>query len=140
MRTVFYILWQCIWGLPQTLLGFAVFLLHVGRPHSFYHGAIVTVWKKRSSASMGLFLFIAENAWSSPKRAERLLVHEYGHTVQSLVLGPLFLPVVGLPSFLWAGLPVCQKLRTRKNISYYTFYPEKWADRWGEKVLGIKVT
>ena len=140
MRTFLYILWQCTWGLPQTLMGFAVFLLNAGRKHSFYHGAVVTVWRKKSSASMGMFLFIAESAYASPERAERLLVHEYGHTVQSLVLGPLFLLIVGLPSFLWAGLPVCQKIRKEKRISYYAVYPEKWADRWGEKVLGIQVT
>ncbi len=53
------------------------------------------------------------------------LMHEYGHTLQSIILGPLFLPVVGLPSLLWAGLPVFRKYREKSAVSYYRFYTER---------------
>lgn len=59
---------------------------------------------------------------------EKSIKHEYGHCIQSRILGPLYLIVIGLPSIMHAWLCRC------KNHSYYDFYPEKWAD----KLAGIK--
>lgn len=42
------------------------------------------------------------------------------------VLGPLYLLIIGLPSFLWASLKRAGLFRGR---DYYSFYTEKWADR-----------
>lgn len=125
MRTFLFRLWQWTWGLPQTLIGAVAYLCTIGCKRERYHGAIVTHWNRYDSLGMGMFLFLG-------KQADRqVLVHEYGHSVQSLILGPLFLPIMGIPSFLWAGLPCCRKLRRRKKISYYTFYPESNANRLG---------
>lgn len=133
MKAVFCIFWQCTWGFLQTLLGFAVFLAHLGKKHTWYHGAVVTEWDNKGSVSLGLFMFV-----SGAEMSERLLIHEYGHAIQSLCLGPLYLPVIGLPSLLWSRLPACSKRRREKQISYYSFFTEKWADRWGERVVGKK--
>ena len=125
MKTVLFRIWQWTWGLPQTLIGAIVFLCTIGCPRECYHGAIVTHWNRYDSLGMGMFLFLG-------KRADRqVLVHEYGHAVQSLILGPLFLPIMGFPSFAWAGLPWCRRLRKEKKISYYAFYPERNANRLG---------
>ena len=55
--------------------------------------------------------------------------HEYGHTLQSKILGPLYLFVIGLPSLIWAGC--FEDYRKENKISYYDFYTEKWADKLG---------
>ena len=65
--------------------------------------------------------------------ARRLLVHEYGHTIQSLILGPLYLPFVGLPSLLWAG---CYRL-FRIRRAYVSVYPENWAEHLGRPSLRL---
>jgi hypothetical protein len=65
-----------------------------------------------------------------------LLVHEYGHCLQSILLGPLFLPVIAIPSILWATLPCFERFRSRKGVSYYELYCEKWANRFGDRVCG----
>ena len=59
-----------------------------------------------------------------------MIMHEYGHTLQSKMLGPLYLIVIGLPSLIWAWLygPV---IPWSKN-GYYVFYTEKWAEKLGE--------
>ena len=67
-----------------------------------------------------------------------LFVHEYGHTVQSLILGPLYLIVIGMPSTLWGFLPNLHKKRKDEQISYFSFFTEGWANRLGEKVTGEK--
>lgn len=138
MRRLLYLLLQCSWGLLQTLAGAAVFLVYRKRPRFRFHGAVVTVWPLCSSLSLGAFIFVTDKpprdrSGQIPDReiSRRMLVHEYGHTVQSLILGPLYLPVVGLPSLLWAQLPACQR-RWRGNLSYFSFLPEKTANSLGE--------
>ena len=127
MKRFFYILCQLTWGIFQTLLGLFVFIVHIGDRHYFYRGAVVTEWKSSSGLSLGMFVFIPKD-----EPTDRLLRHEYGHTVQSLMLGPLFLFIIGIPSFMWASLPAFKRRRREKKINYYSFYPEKWADKLGK--------
>lgn len=129
MKTLLFRLWQWTWGFPQTLLGFILYLMNHDKPHRTYHGCIVTRWGNRGSLGVGMFLFLGCDH-------RQVLVHEFGHAVQSLILGPLFLPVMGIPSFLWCNLKPCQKLRREKRVSYYRFYPESTANRLGSLVTG----
>lgn len=131
---MYYIL-QWTWGIIQNVVGFCVFLANVRRRHFRYNGAVVTVRRSRyGSMGLGMFIFISESAMNGERR-EFTLMHEYGHTVQSIILGPLFLPVIGLPSLLWAGLPVFRKYRERRSISYYRLYTERWANFLGESAV-----
>jgi len=131
MKRLLYVLWQWLWGLPQNLVGFAILLVFLRRPHFRYQGAVVTIWPLRQgSMSMGMFLFLHPN-WTPEQHW--LLAHEYGHTIQSLLLGPAYLLIIGLPSFLWAWLPVFRRLRTRKKLPYSALFTEKWADHNGAR-------
>lgn len=129
MRVLLFRLWQWTWGFPQSFIGWLVYLRNYRRPHEIYRGCIVTRWRLRGSMGMGMFLFLG---CEDP----RVRVHEYGHSVQSLILGPLFLPIMGIPSFLWCNLPVCRNARQKKHISYYRFYPESTANRLGAWASG----
>ena len=127
----FYILLQCTWGLGQTALGFLFFLANIRCPHSFYRGCIETCWRSPySGLSLGLFIFTPQ---AGDEYTSQVRVHEYGHTFQSLMLGPLYLLAVGLPSVIWAGLPALAVLRRERKISYYSVYPEKWASDLGAR-------
>ena len=145
MKTVIYRIIQCTWGVLQTLLGFAVFLGNLKAVHRSYHGAIVTYWDNPSSVSLGMFLFVTQepyfyeklkDSYQKEDLAERLLVHEYGHTIQSLILGPLYLILMGVPSTLWGFMPSMNKMRREKKVSYFSFFTERWANALGEKVTG----
>lgn len=138
---------QCTWGFLQTFLGFIVFLINFKCPHFSYKGAVITKWKNSSSVSLGMFVFVTDkpffaerykNQYTEEELSKRLLVHEYGHTIQSLILGPLYLIVMGVPSSLWAGLPNLVRKRKEQNISYFSFFTEKWANHLGEKVTKEK--
>ena len=135
VKNALYILIQLTWGLPQNIIGaviwLAVNLKEPKRKRFVFHGSPVTVWKLHSSLGIGLFIFVSEYGMR-----EEVLVHEYGHTVQSLILGPFFLPVIGLPSLLWAGMPVFARMRMKKGIKYCSFYPEKWANHEGKRKTG----
>lgn len=135
---VLYTVIQFTWALPQNILAVILLLLlmlkNPKRRIFYYHGAVVTHWKFRSSMGLGMFIFFGHHR-TPGKYSSQVLVHEYGHTIQSVLLGPLFLPVIGLPSLLWAFIPYCGQLRKDKEISYYDFYCEAWANYEGERIL-----
>ena len=134
MKTHFYRICQCTYGILQTFLGFCLFLIYCKENHSSYHGAVVTEWKHGGSISLGMFLFVSvkNREISTAEEYDRLVAHEYGHSIQSLILGPLYLIIIGIPSFLWAAVPAFRKMRRERNISYYSFYTESWANALGK--------
>lgn len=147
MKILLYMIWQCTWGFLQSAMGLLVFILHIRDRHYIYHGAVITEWKSKSSVSLGMFVFVTnepyfyeklKNEYTMEDLSKRLLVHEYGHTIQSLILGPLYLIVMGIPSTLWGFLPSLNNKRKNKRISYFSFFTEKWANYLGEKVVGEK--
>ncbi len=58
-------------------------------------------------------------------------IHEYGHTIQSLLLGPVWAFVIAIPSFIWCNIPRFVKMRKEEGVSYYKLYCEGWANLWG---------
>lgn len=134
----FFYLWQFTWGLPVNLIGFIVWIvLHKGHKTEKFCNAFITyIPGNFGGISLGLFIFMRDNATDDWKHDTR--IHEYGHTIQCLLLGPLYWIVIGLPSAVWCNLPYFRKLRKEKNISYYKLYCEAWANAWGEKWSGYK--
>ncbi len=144
---ILYCLVQFTWGVLQSALGLFNFVLHVRDRHYFYHGAVITEWSNNSSVSLGMFVFITKapffydklkDKYTMEELSQRLLVHEYGHTIQSLILGPLYLIIIGIPSTLWGFLPYCNRKRRENSISYFSFFTERWANELGEQVTGEK--
>lgn len=116
------LLW--IWQLPQNLLGLLLGLALKGRTKAVAHFRGVEyhiVRGFRGGLSLGSYVFLRKGYLEFPMLWE----HEYGHTRQSAILGLLYLPVIGLPSLLWAAL-----YRPEKG-NYYDFYTERWADKLG---------
>lgn len=145
-KALFYLL-QFTWCLPQTLVGLVVFLIcKIQKANTLnYKRAVVSVFpNKQGSVSLGMFIVVHKTPMTDETdkmkfdvydpllkchvgQADVLLRHEYGHTIQSMILGPLFLLVIGLPSILWAGL--FDRYRQKYKVSYFAFYTERWADR-----------
>ena len=117
---------QWTWGLPQTLLGAALYAAHRNDDHFEYRGARATAWDRDTGISLGKYIFVPRSAGESPGRF--LLEHEYGHTLQSLILGPFYLLLVGAPSILWHKLPYFRNKRKRTGRSYYSAPFEKTAN------------
>ena len=122
MKRILYILLQCTWGFPQTLAGAVLFLVFLRSRHFRYREAVATQWPLAGGVSLGLFIFVSH---------ESLCYHEYGHFLQSLLLGPLYLPVVGLPSLVWALL--YKRSRRSRLRAYESVFPENWAETLGSR-------
>lgn len=113
---------------PQNLIGYLAFRTYTQkykRPYYRYREAYVIhvpgLW---GAVSLSRFIFADDYYYKSA-----MIKHEYGHTLQSKLLMPLYLPIVGLPSLFWNRL--FKGYRKRKNKSYYAFYTEAWANRLG---------
>ena len=134
----FFYLDQLTWGLTVNLVGAVVFLICkiAGcRSERFCHAVIVYSNKKNfGGLSLGLFIFM--NAKEDQPWKDDTQIHEYGHTIQCLLLGPLYWLVVALPSAIWCNF--FAGYRKKHNISYYKLYCESWANKWGEKWSGKK--
>ena len=110
-----------VWCFPQTFLGWIVQKVTKAEKHGDHY----RYKNSLGSVSLGKYIFLCEGHWNS----ETTLKHEKGHQVQSYILGPLYLLVIGLPSFLW-----CRYYDTygaNLKMEYYDFYTEKWADKLG---------
>lgn len=139
MRILWYLL-QFTWALPQNLAGALRFLCCLRKKHGLYHGAILTRVRRkrfRGGWTLGCFIFLTEPL--TPEEEHDLLIHEYGHTVQSLILGPFWSLMIGLPSTLWCRLPCFRRLRQRKGLSYSSLYCEGWASALGEKYTNMRM-
>lgn len=140
MRTFKLILFwiiQWTWGLPQNLIGLIFAYKLKRKPKELYKGALVT-WHDENWGGISLGMFLIINGSKSPEWKKETLVHEYGHAIQSLILGPLYLFVIGIPSYIWCNSKKYIELRKNKDISYFDFYPERWANTLGAKYTGLR--
>ena len=135
---------QWTWGIVQNVSGLLLFIVFLKNKHFVFRTSVVTCWKFPYSIGCGMFIFLnAEDTevgsqGANSKMDYDLLVHEYGHCLQSIILGPLFFPVIAIPSVIWASVPFFQRLRKREGLSYYYLYCEKWANKLGDWVCGNK--
>lgn len=142
-RTVTFVLClvvQWTWGIVQNLIGLAYFLAALRNRHFRFRTSIVTQWKIPFSVGCGMFVFVSneneapDGAVIQSKWDYDNLVHEYGHCIQSMLLGPLFVPVIAIPSVIWSSLPFFERFREKRKRSYYWLYCEKWANMLGDKI------
>lgn len=115
-----------IWQFPQNLIALIYREYLNGKgvmlAIEYYKGIIIYYTKDTvGNVSLGDSIFISATASS------RIVKHEWGHTRQSLILGPLYLIVIGIPSVIWASI----HKKIAPNTSYFDFFTEKWADKLG---------
>ena len=119
-----------IWQLPQNILGLIMLLFM--KPYilkEYYKGITYVVSKKMSGGiSLGNYVILS-NSYKDKTRNKKVWDHEYGHTRDSKMFGPLYLIAIGLPSLIWAWM-YGTIIKPTTN-GYYKFYTEKRADRLG---------
>jgi len=120
-----------IWMLPQSIGAFILYAL--------FHNKVRTRYYTKPTKPYFFFVRVYEGDWSwgvslgfwifLPYASARISVkHEQGHSLQSLILGPLYLIVVGLPS---VAMNLISRVSIRFSKNYYGRWPESWADKLG---------
>lgn len=113
-----------IWQLPQNLLGLIVRLFVGGKKTD--DGYYTT--RFNMGVSLGNYIIVKEGA------SQDTIKHEKGHQWQSGWLGPLYLIVIGIPSFLFNIFDRIfhKKWPVDKRMKWYYSLPwEANADRLG---------
>ena len=122
-----------IWQLPQHIVaiiyfGYLVMMCKDLGVDSRYKQATVIPCIMRGAVTLGNYVFVGLNS-----EYRKTVKHELGHTIQSKILGPLYLIVIGIPSITYCGLRRLFPSLRKKN--YYNFYTEKWANYLSEKYI-----
>lgn len=113
-----------LWQLPQNILGELLVLIYRPEGSYDYDGARLHYSSRmHGGISLGKHIIVSYRYRDYNGNTEK---HEWGHTRQSRMLGPLYLVVIGLPSLLWAAW-----WNPGRKAGYFDFYTEKWADRLG---------
>ena len=125
-----------LWELPQNALGLLLLSLRFARGHiaavRFARERVMIEIASDGAVSLGLFVFFTPRDNPYVPVGPENEAHEYGHSVQSRWLGPLYLPVVGVPSIMRVGYAVAYRTITGRRWSgYYDGFPERWADQLG---------
>ena len=122
-----------IWQLPQHIValiyfGYLVMMCKDLGVDSRYKQATVIPCIMRGAVTLGNYVFVGLNS-----EYRKTVKHELGHTIQSKILGPLYLIVIGIPSITYCGLRRLFPSLRKKN--YYDFYTEKTANYLSEKYI-----
>jgi hypothetical protein len=119
-----------VWQFPQHVLAL-VLLWVVRRKLDMVHRYKTSkvFWHRRLGWGISLGQYILLDL----SHDDVTLQHEYGHAVQSKMLGPLYLIIVGIPSFSMNMLSLLFWKLGYKGFAYryYQRWPETWADRLG---------
>jgi hypothetical protein len=123
------------WELPQDVLGA---LLYVSER---IRGRVLRTERESdrfvvettgTAISLGHVVFWSQRSSRWHDLDARNRRHELGHAEQSRLLGPLYLPAVGVPSTARAIYAFAYREATgRKWDGYYRGFPERWADELG---------
>ena len=108
-----------IWQLPQNILGLLFLLIIRGEQKHKLNG-IDFFYSQGFQGGISLGKYIITGS-----KGEVHIRHEFGHCIQSKILGWFYLPIVGICSGLHAWLCKCRR------HSYYDFWTERWADKLG---------
>lgn len=95
---------------------------------SRYKQATVIPCVMKGAITLGNYVFVGLNS-----EYRETVKHELGHTIQSKILGPLYLIIIGIPSITYCSLRRLFPSLRRKN--YYNFYTERWANSLSEKYI-----
>lgn len=116
-----------VWQFPQNLIGWAMWEILFPSSHmtkTLKGVRIMYTYRMKGGVSLGKWVFV-DGRYYGNAYGSKVIKHEYGHTVQSKILGWLYLIVIGLPSIIHAAL--------HKSGDYYHFYTEKWANKLADK-------
>lgn len=124
------VLW--LWQLPQNLLAaLVVFIYKARKVYSGYDNVSlfeIPSGTKWMAVSLGNSIIYNQTYNSAPQLKAMILDHEYGHYKQSLIFGPLYLLIIGIPSLLNVLYVVSNPSKAEE---YYKRWPENWADTLG---------
>ena len=134
---ILYWIWQLTWGalltIPGLLVtGFCILFLH-GKPHKNGYSYIVEIGGDWGGLELGGVALCGGYTTKCPNENwfQHTRRHEYGHNLQNLIWGPLFLFVIWIPSACRYHYQNWRTARGLENKPYDAIWFEGQATKWG---------
>jgi len=125
-----------LWELPQNIAGLLLYIyFRINKiiRKTEIEKLCLFLETRKTGVSLGRFIYWTPqgNRYSHLKNDCKM--HEYGHSLQSIMLGPLYLIVVGIPSVsrVWYSRYFYKKHSVQWK-HYFNAFPENWADKLGK--------
>lgn len=125
-----------IWQLPQHIIAYVIMLVNrksiklmVSKDGIRYY---LVDHLCDCGISLGNYIFLDNDADYSYITVR----HEYGHQKQSLMLGPLYLIVIGLPSVIGNIIYRIKYKYFKKYYDYDSYYKQPW-EAWADRLGGV---
>lgn len=136
-KALFYIL-SFTWGLPFVLVGLLVlafiriFLHKKIFDYKVIAGRICIIWNSTlpGAINLGIVYILDKDSMFSV----RLHKHEIGHSIQNAFLGPLFIPVIGIPSLIRASVWDKYSFKIYKKTGKFPDYDGIWFEGQATKL------
>lgn len=122
-------MFKWLWELPQNLCGMLWREINVDNiitivenGTSVLNGATVYLMRKGGNVTLGKYIFINQDYTDK----SLVIKHECGHVRQSKKLGPLYIPLIGIPSLIHAMINDFIGCCSKSKDGYSHFYTERW--------------
>ena len=125
-----------IWQFPQHIIAYVIILINcksiklMVSKDGISHYLVDHLFN--SAISLGNYIFLDSDGNFSYKTIK----HEFGHQKQSLMLGPLYLIIIGLPSIIGN---IIDRIKYKYFRRYYDpdfYYKQPW-EAWADKLGGV---
>lgn len=125
-----------IWQLPQHIIAYIIMLVNckslkqmVSKDGIHYY---LVDHLSNCGISLGNYIFLDVDGIYD----DITIKHERGHQKQSLMLGPLYLIIIGLPSIMGNILNRIKYKYFRKHYDRDFYYKQPW-EAWADKLGGV---
>lgn len=145
MKKIFYAIayWigQLTWGILMTFIGALVTLFCLiffkGKIHKNGYGFITEVFGNWGGLELGAFALCGNYSKTDTIWYEHTRKHEFGHSLQNLIFGPLFPFIVAIPSACryWYDVYMAKKGIYLDEEWYDSIWFEGTATKWGTKAV-----
>lgn len=130
-----YYLLNFTWGAIMSIIGliatvFAMLFLH-GKPHKNGCSYTVEIGGDWGGLELGCFSFVGGYSKSDPKFFEHTRKHEFGHSLQNMILGPIAIFVSFIPSAIRYHVFQYRTKHGKKNPPYDAIWFESTATKYG---------
>ena len=125
-----------IWQFPQHIIAYVIILINcksiklMVSKDGISHYLVDHLFD--NAISLGNYIFLDSDGNFSYKTIK----HEFGHQKQSLMLGPLYLIVIGLPSIIGNIIDRIKHKYFNKYYDPYFYYKQPW-EAWADKLGGV---
>ena len=134
---------QLTWGIIMTIIGAVATLISVsfldGKIHRNGYGFITEVKGNWGGVSLGAFALCGSynqilSGYYDKEFYAHIRKHEFGHSIQNMMMGPLFIFIVAIPSGIRYQLSRAGRLKNPYESIWFERTATEWGTHWIEEL------